>query len=177
MLTNVPWSIFWPMWRTMGLHGLLKKPNKLSQVLPNKTNRDKYCRFHKDHEHDILDCIDLKEQIESLIEMGYWKKYVSQDEQCASIKTTKDQERERLRFPSRCNIDRPTVINMVHSGQSGGQSRSMRKVVRSKARGIYLRYQPSPLSSTTKTWRVSICRTMMLWSLLHVSTMSKSNVY
>ena len=27
---------------------------------PNKHNRKKYCRFHRDHEHDIDECFDLK---------------------------------------------------------------------------------------------------------------------
>ena len=25
----------------------------------NKRSRDKYCRFHRDHDHDITDCYDL----------------------------------------------------------------------------------------------------------------------
>ena len=34
---------------------------------PNKRNRNKYCRFHRDHEHDTDKCYDLKQQIENLI--------------------------------------------------------------------------------------------------------------
>ena len=34
---------------------------------PNKRSRDKYCRFHRDHGHDKVDCYDLKQQIETFI--------------------------------------------------------------------------------------------------------------
>ena len=34
---------------------------------PNKRNKNKYCRFHKDHGHDTHKCYDLKQQIENLI--------------------------------------------------------------------------------------------------------------
>ena len=28
---------------------------------PNKRNRNKYCRFHRDHRHDTDECFDLKQ--------------------------------------------------------------------------------------------------------------------
>ena len=34
---------------------------------PNKCNRNKYCRFYRDHGHDTAECFDLKQQIENLI--------------------------------------------------------------------------------------------------------------
>ena len=34
---------------------------------PSKQPRDKYYRFHCDHEHDTANCYDLKQQIEALI--------------------------------------------------------------------------------------------------------------
>ena len=39
--------------------GTLKFPDKLKGD-PNKRLRDKYCRFHRDHEHDTANCYDLK---------------------------------------------------------------------------------------------------------------------
>ena len=44
----------------------LKWPEKM-QGDPNKCNKNKYCRFHKDHGHDTDECYDLKQQIENLI--------------------------------------------------------------------------------------------------------------
>ena len=46
--------------------GVLTFPGKLKSD-PNKRSRDKYCRFHRDHGHDMADCYDLKQQIEALI--------------------------------------------------------------------------------------------------------------
>ena len=36
----------------------------------NRRSKDKYCRFHRDHGHDTVDCYDLKQQIEALIKQG-----------------------------------------------------------------------------------------------------------
>ena len=40
--------------------GALTFPGKLKGV-PSKRPRDKYCCFHRDHEHDTADCYDLKQ--------------------------------------------------------------------------------------------------------------------
>ena len=45
--------------------GALTFPGKLKGD-PNKRSRDKYCRFHRDHDHDTVDYYDLKQQIEAL---------------------------------------------------------------------------------------------------------------
>ena len=39
----------------------LKWPEKIKRD-PNKHNRKKYCRFHRDHGHDTDECYDLKQQ-------------------------------------------------------------------------------------------------------------------
>ena len=41
----------------------LKSPEKMKGD-PNKRNRNKYCRFHRNHGHDTDECFDLKQQIE-----------------------------------------------------------------------------------------------------------------
>jgi len=47
----------------------LKWPEKMKGD-PNKRNRNKYCRFHRDHGHDTDECFDLKQQIENLKRQG-----------------------------------------------------------------------------------------------------------
>ena len=44
----------------------LKWPEKMKGD-PNKRNRNKYCRFHRDHGHDTDEFYYLKHQIENLI--------------------------------------------------------------------------------------------------------------
>ena len=53
----------------------IKWPWKI-QTNPLRRNKNKYCEFHKDHEHNIEDYFQLKEQIADLIKRGYLRKYV-----------------------------------------------------------------------------------------------------
>ena len=57
----------------------LKWPRPLHSS-PHIRNKNKYCRFHKDHGHYTEDCQDLNEQIEELIQKGKLQKYVKKRE-------------------------------------------------------------------------------------------------
>ena len=57
----------------------LKWPRPLHSS-PNVHDKNKYCRFHKDHGHYTKDYVDLKEQIEELIQKGKLQKYVKKGE-------------------------------------------------------------------------------------------------
>ena len=46
---------------------------------PNRRSKDKYCRFHRDHDHDTADCYDLKQQIEALIKQGKLQRFVKKE--------------------------------------------------------------------------------------------------
>ena len=46
---------------------------------PNKRNRNKYCRFHRDHGYDTDEYFDLKQQIENLIRQGKLRSFLRQD--------------------------------------------------------------------------------------------------
>ena len=58
--------------------GALTFPGKLKSD-PSKRSRDKYCRFHRDHDHDTVNCYDLKQQIEALIRQRKLQKFVSKE--------------------------------------------------------------------------------------------------
>ena len=53
----------------------LTYPGKLKGD-PNKCSKDKYYCFHPDHDHDTVDCYDLKQQIEALIKQGKLQRFV-----------------------------------------------------------------------------------------------------
>ncbi|GAV66140.1 hypothetical protein CFOL_v3_09650 [Cephalotus follicularis] len=45
----------------------------------DKRDSSKYCRYHRDHGHDMEDYRQLKNQIEDLIRKGHPRKYVNRD--------------------------------------------------------------------------------------------------
>ena len=46
---------------------------------PTKRSRNKYCHFHRDHDHDTANCYDLKQQIEALIREGKLQKFINKE--------------------------------------------------------------------------------------------------
>ena len=46
---------------------------------PNKRNRNKYCRFHRNHGHDTDECFDLKQHIENLFRQGKLRNFLERD--------------------------------------------------------------------------------------------------
>ena len=53
---------------------------------PNKRNKNKYCRFHRDHGHDTDECYDLKQQIKNLIRQGNLRHFVGRDHKDEKLK-------------------------------------------------------------------------------------------
>ena len=108
----------------------LKWPRPLHSS-PHTRDKNKYCRFHKDHGHYTEDCRDLKEQIEELIRKGKLQKYVKKGEY-SNFKGGNKNQRE---FPSMSD-DRPRQppqdiigeIKMIAGGPfTGGSFRSLKK--------------------------------------------------
>ena len=64
--------------------GALTFPKKLKGD-PNKRSKDKYYRFHHDHNHDTTDCYDLKQQIEAFIRQGKLQRFGQQEESKSTL--------------------------------------------------------------------------------------------
>ena len=89
----------------------LKWPEKLKGD-PNKCNKNKYCRLHRDHRHDIDECFDLKQQIENLIRQGKLRNFLRQDHKDEKLKGKIEES------------SRPPLgeIRVIIGGSSTGQS-------------------------------------------------------
>ena len=84
---------------------------------PNNRNRNKYCRFHRDHGHDTDECFDLKQQVENLIRQGKLKSFLGQDHMDEKLKGKAEES------------PRPPLgeIRVIIGGSSTGQSSKSKK--------------------------------------------------
>ena len=94
----------------------LKWPKKMKRD-PNKRNRNKYCRFHRDHRHDMDKCFNLKKQIEYLIKQGKLRNFLGRDHKDKKLKG-------KLEESSRPPLGE---IRVIIGGTSTGQSSKSRK--------------------------------------------------
>ena len=94
----------------------LKWPKKMKGD-PNKHNKNKYCRFHRDHGHDTDECYDLKQQIENLIRQGKLRHFVGRDHKDEKLKGKMEES------------SRPPLgeIRIIIGGTSTGQSSKSKK--------------------------------------------------
>ena len=70
---------------------------------PNIRDKNKYCHFHKDHGHYMVDFRDLKEQIEELIQKGKLQKYVKKGEYSKFRDGNKNRHKSSSRGDDRLN--------------------------------------------------------------------------
>ena len=110
----------------------LKWPKKMKGD-PNKRNRNKYCRFHRNHGYDTDECFDLKQQIENLIRQGKLRNFLGQDH--------KDEKFKRKVEES----SRPPLgeIRVIIGGASTGQSSKLRKTYLKVVQNVQL-FRRSP---------------------------------
>ena len=105
----------------------LKWPKKMKGDL-NKCNRNKYCRFHRDHRHGTDECFDLKQQIENLIRQGKLRNFLGRDH--------KDEKFKRKVEES----SRPPLgeIRVIIEGALIGQSSKLRKTYLKVVQNVHL---------------------------------------
>ena len=114
----------------------LKWPKKMKGD-PNKRNRNKYCRFHRDHGHDTDECFDLKQQIKNLIRQGKLRNFLGRDYKDEKLKTKVEE------------LSQPLLakIRMIVGGGSIGQSSRSRKTYLKVVQNVQLSGR-SPKTST-----------------------------
>ncbi|XP_065637423.1 uncharacterized protein LOC136070846 [Quercus suber] len=105
---------------------------------PNKRNRNKYCRFHKDHGHDTDECFDLKQQIENLIRQGKLRNFLGRDHKDEKLKGKVE---ESLRPPL-------GEIKIILGGSSTGQTSKSKKAYLKVVQNVQLSRR-SPKARTT----------------------------
>ena len=88
---------------------------------PTKRDNTKYCEFHRDHEHQTDDCIQLRKEIEYLIRWGYLRRYIA----------SKGQDQAQPPPPWQPTTKHQQPLGEIHviSGgfAGGGESSSARK--------------------------------------------------
>ena len=94
----------------------LKWPEKIKGD-PNKRNKNKYCCFHRDHEHDMDKCYDLKQQIENLCRQGKFRNFLGRDHKGEKLKG-------KVEEPSQPPLGE---IRVIIGGTSVGRSSKSRK--------------------------------------------------
>ena len=119
----------------------LKWPRPLHSS-PNVRDKNKYCRFHKDHGHNTKDCRDLKEQVEEMIRKGKLQKYVKKGEYSKFRNDNKSQHESSSRnddHPSQPPQDVIGEIKTITRGPFTGRSfRSSKKAYQRQVNSIHM---------------------------------------
>ena len=104
----------------------MKWPEKMSGD-PNKHNKNKYCRFHRDHGHNTDDFYDLKQQIENLIRQRKLRHFVGRDHKDEKLKAKVEES------------SRPFgEIRVIIRGTSTGKSSKSRKTYLKAVQNVQL---------------------------------------
>ena len=133
----------------------------------NKHNKNKYCRFHRDHGHDTDECYDLKQQIENLIKQGKLMHFVGRDHKDEKSKA----KMEEWSQPPLGEIR--VIIGGTSAGQTSKSKKTYLKMVQNvqlsrrspKTRGIDGQLFHSP----TRKLKESIIHMTMQLSLPYLS--------
>ena len=107
---------------------------------PNKSNRNKYYHFHRDHGHDTDECFDLKQQIENLIRQRKLRNFLGRDHKDEKLKGKIEES------------SRPPLgeIRVIIGGSSTGQSSKSKKAYLKVVQSIQLSRRSPRARSTNE---------------------------
>ena len=117
----------------------LKWPEKMKGD-PNKCNKNKYCRFHRDRGHDTDECYDLKQKIENFIKQGKLRNFFGWDHKDEKLKGMVEE-------PSRPILGE---IRVIVGGTSAGQSSKSRKTYLKVVQNVQLSGRPPRMKVADK---------------------------
>ncbi|RWW58059.1 hypothetical protein BHE74_00035106 [Ensete ventricosum] len=100
--------------------GLLKALNPIKSH-PERRDKRRYCRFHREYVHDTEECHDLQYQIEDLIRRGHLRQYVHEQSSLPDGRHPRDSSPQ-----PKGSVEKQ--IDVIFDGPtSGGNSSSVRK--------------------------------------------------
>ena len=119
----------------------LKWPRPL-HLSPHIRDKNKYCRFHKDHGHYTEYCRDLKEQIKELIRKGKLQKYVKKGEYINFKGSNKSQREFSSRTDDRLHQSPQDIIGEIKMIAGGpitrGSFRSLKKACQRQVNSVHM---------------------------------------
>ncbi|XP_023905141.2 uncharacterized protein LOC112016915 [Quercus suber] len=109
---------------------------------PNVRDKNKYCRFHKDHGHYTEDYRDLKEQIEELIRKGKLQKFVKKGEYVKFRDENKSQQEPSSRGDNHQSQPLQNVVGEIQTITgglvTGGSFKSLKKTYQRQVNSVYM---------------------------------------
>ena len=127
---------------------------------PATRDNTKYCEFHRDYGHRTNNCIQLRREIEYLIQRGYLRRFISPGNQAQSQTQNQNQAPTQQPPPRQTTTQHQQPLGEIHviSGgfAGGGESSSARKAhlrsIRSADMGEIQTVSKVPRVDTTITF-------------------------
>ncbi|KAK4426611.1 hypothetical protein Salat_1429800 [Sesamum alatum] len=106
-------------------------PHKMKEN-EGRQRSSKFCNFHQDRGHTTKECFHLKEELETLIQMGQFKHLIHSDKEAThTSKKKRGIEKPGHTEPdeavNEANWPQRRIINFIEGGTYGGVTRSARK--------------------------------------------------
>ena len=126
---------------------------------PVARDHTKYCEFHRDYGHRTDDCIQLKREIEYLIQRGYLRRFISPESQPQNQTQNQALTQQPLPPPRQTTTQHQQPLGEIHviSGGfvGGGESSSARKAHLHNIRSAEI----GEIQSVSKLPRLDTCIT------------------